>query len=59
MTRRSLGELTVNIVAADASFVQGMDRVERKSERTARQVASAQKRAAAESEAAWKKPLSR
>lgn len=55
MTRRSLGELTVNIVAADASFVQGMDRVERKSERTARQVASAQKRAAAESEAAWKK----
>ena len=55
MTRRSLGELTVNIVAADASFVQGMDRVERKSERTARQIASAQKRAAAESEAAWKK----
>ena len=55
MTRRSLGELTVNIVAADASFVQGMDRVERKSERAARQVASAQKRAAAESEAAWKK----
>ena len=55
MTRRSLGELTVNIVAADASFVQGMDRVERKSERTARQVASAQKRAAAESEAAWRK----
>ena len=55
MTRRSLGELTVNIVAADASFVQGMDRVERKSERTARQIASAQKKAAAESEAAWKK----
>lgn len=55
MTRRSLGELTVNIVAADASFVQGMDRVERKSERTANQIAAAQKRAARESEAAWKK----
>jgi len=55
MTRRSLGELTVNIVAADASFVQGMDRVERKSERTARKVASDQRKAAAESEAAWKK----
>lgn len=55
MTRRSLGELTVNIVAADASFVQGMDRVERKSERTAHKVASDQRKAAAESEAAWKK----
>lgn len=53
MTRRSLGELTVNIVAADASFVQGMDRVERKSARTAQQVAAAQRRAAKESEAAW------
>ena len=53
MARRSLGELTVNIVAADASFAEGMDRVSRKSERTARKVASDQKQAARESEAAW------
>ena len=59
MTRRSLGELTVNIVAADASFVQGMDRVERKSARTAASVAAAQKRAAKESEQAWQEATAR
>lgn len=53
MTRRSLGELTVNIIAADASFVQGMDRVERKAVRTAAATAAAQKKAARESEQAW------
>lgn len=53
MTRRSLGELTVNIVAADASFVQGMDRVERKAVRTASAAAAANRKAAKESEQAW------
>ena len=53
MTRRSLGELTVNIVAADASFVQGMDRVERKAVRTAQATAAANRKAAKDSEQAW------
>ena len=59
MANRSLGELTVNIVAADASFVQGMDRVERKAVRTAQATAAAQKKAAKESEAAWQAATSK
>ena len=53
MANRSLGELTVNVVAADASFAAGMDRVERKATRTAAATAAANKKAAKESERAW------
>lgn len=55
MAVRSLGQLTLDVLAKIGGFEKGMDAVERKSERTARQVERDQKKAAEESKRAWER----
>lgn len=57
MATRSLGQLTLDIVAKIGGFERGMDAVERRSRRSASQVAREQKRAADEVAKAWSTAL--
>lgn len=53
MATRSLGTLTLDLVAKIGGFERGMDQAARKSERTAAQIARDQKKRAQEMEQAW------
>lgn len=54
MATRSLGALTIDLVAKIGGFTQGMTAAERASDRSARNIASRQKKAAQDTEKAWK-----
>jgi hypothetical protein len=50
---RSLGTLTLDLIAKIGGFARGMDEAERKADRTARAIAAKHKARAAEVQAAW------
>lgn len=52
MASRSLGQLTVDLIARIGGFTRGMDEAERKADRTAREIARKQKQLAKEIDAA-------
>lgn len=54
MATRSLGSLTIDLVAKIGGFTQGMTAAERASDRAARSIAQRQKKAAQDTEKAWK-----
>lgn len=54
MASRSLGSLTIDLVAKIGGFTQGLSAAERASDRSARNIASRQKKAAQDTEKAWK-----
>lgn len=54
MATRSLGALTIDLIAKVGGFTAGMSSAERASDRSARNIASRQKKAAQDTEKAWK-----
>lgn len=54
MATRSLGALTIDLVAKIGGFTAGMTAAERASDRSARNIAGRQKKAAQDTEKAWK-----
>lgn len=55
MSSRSLGTLTLELIAKIGGFEQGMDRAARTSDRKGREIAKAAKESAKETEQAWSK----
>ena len=54
-TSRSLGTLTLDLIAKIGGFESGMDRAARTADRKGREISAAQRRAAKESEESWSK----
>lgn len=55
MASRSLGTLTLDLIAKIGGFESGMDRAARTADRKAKEITAAQRKAAKESEEAWSK----
>lgn len=55
MATRSLGTLTLDLIAKIGGFESGMDRAARTSEKKGREIAAAQRKAAKQAEEAWSK----
>ena len=55
MASRSLGTLTLDLIAKIGGFESGMDRAARTADQKAKQISAAQRKAAKESEEAWSK----
>lgn len=54
-TSRSLGTLTIDLIAKIEGFTEGMNRAEREADRKGRDIARKQRQSAKETEAAWDK----
>lgn len=53
MASRSLGTLTLDLVAKIGGFTQGLSNAERAADRSARNIAARQRQAAKQTEQAW------